>query len=61
MPNVVRANFKSGCVIAPTKIDEVVKSSVIEENRIFNVMLYGIEQSSGDGSGDEDKHQIARN
>ena len=57
--DVVSTKCNSGAVITPSKIKEAVKSAVIEEDRLFNVMVYGVNESGGEDSRVEDKSQIA--
>lgn len=56
---VVTKNCASNVSITPKKIKEAVKSAVIEEDRLYNVMMYGVEELDEDDSNDEDKRQIA--
>ena len=57
--DVVGKNCNSSETITPKKIKEAVKSAVIEEDRLHNVMMYGLEELDEDGSNEEDKRQIA--
>ena len=42
----------------PKKIKEAVKSAVIDEDRLYNFMMYGVEELDEDDPNDEDKLQI---
>ena len=57
--DVVGKNCNSSETITPKNIKEAVKSAVIEEDRLHNIMIYGLEELDEEGSNEEDKRQIA--